>query len=140
MKGATMLTTLQQLGVMPSFSRPHVSDDNPYSEALFRTAKYRPEYPAKGFASIDTARQWASDFVAWYNYEHCHSQIRYVTPVQRHTGQDLSILENRRRVYQIAKERRPERWRGQIRNWDHIDHVWLNYPKEALVQDWEAAA
>jgi len=139
-KGFTMKAKLEALGIMPSYSRPRVSNDNPYSEALFRTAKYRPEYQAKGFVSIDTARQWAADFVAWYNHEHRHSQIRYVTPVQRHTGQDLTILENRRLVYQNAKEQRPERWRGQIRNWDHIDHVWLNCPKDALVQNWETAA
>ena len=70
MKGATLLATLQLLGVVPSFSRPRVSDDNPYSEALFRTLKYCPEYPEGPFLSLETARTWVESFVAWYNGEH----------------------------------------------------------------------
>jgi putative transposase len=139
-KGFTMKAKLESLSIMPSYSRPRVSNDNPYSEALFRTAKYRPEYPAKGFVSIDEARQWANGFVTWYNLEHRHSQIRYVTPVQRHTGQDHAILENRLKVYQEAKASRPERWSREIRNWDPIDHVWLNRPKDAEVQVLKTAA
>ena len=76
MKGATMLATLQALGVMPSFSRPAVSNDNPYSEALFKTLKYRPAYPRRSFADLVAARQWISTFVHWYNHEHRHSAMR----------------------------------------------------------------
>ncbi|MFN2343964.1 MAG: IS3 family transposase, partial [Desulfonatronovibrio sp.] len=88
MKGATMLATLQQLGVMPSFSRPSVSNDNAYSEALFKTLKYRPWYPQKPFENLTDARNWVEDFVSWYNQEHRHSNLAYVTPNDRHTGRD----------------------------------------------------
>lgn len=130
-KGFTMKAKLEALGVTPSYSRPRVSNDNPYSESLFRTFKYRPEYPVKGFNSIEAARQWVSHFVGWYNDEHFHSAIRYVTPSQRHKGEDIEILANRHRVYQKAKQRRHERWSGSTRNWEPITEVWLNCPKQA---------
>lgn len=127
MKGATMLATLQKLGVMPSFSRPSVSDDNPYSEALFRTLKYTPAYPAKRFADIDQARAWVQRFVSWYNTEHRHSGIRFVTPAQRHAGLDRQILARRTDTYEMAKKTHPERWRNRsVRNWNPVDTVWLN--------------
>ena len=126
MKGSTMLATLQRLGVVPSFSRPRVSDDNPYSEALFRTLKYRPAFPRRPFTSLDEARGWVSDFVAWYNTEHLHSAIRYVTPNDRHSGRDEVILAKRRLVYQRAKAHRLERWSGDIRDWTPVDTVTLN--------------
>jgi len=80
MKGATMLATLQALGVAPSFSRPAVSNDNPYSEAVFKTMKYRPAYPTQAFDDIRAARQWVGTFVYWYNNEHRRSAIRFITP------------------------------------------------------------
>ena len=83
LKGTTVLAMLYWLGIEPSYSRPRVSDDDPYAEALFRTAKYRPEFPAKGFVDLDAAREWAAHFVHWYNNEHRHSGIKYVTPAQR---------------------------------------------------------
>ena len=86
---------LNWLGVKPSYSRPRVSDDNAYAESLFRTAKYRPEFPAKGFATLDEARIWAAEFVRWYNVDHRHSGIRYVSPSQRHAGHDRAILAAR---------------------------------------------
>jgi putative transposase len=130
MKGATMLATLQTLGILPSFSRPAVSNDNPYSEALFKTLKYRPEYPAQPFTDLKQARRWVAGFVDWYNQEHRHSAIRFVTPHQRHTGQDIAILKRRKAVYEAAKQQRPERWRGKTRNWDPIRAVYLNPDKE----------
>ena len=130
MKGATMLATLQKLGVVPSFSRPSVSDDNPYSESLFRTLKYAPTYPNKPFESIEAARQWVHGFVQWYNNEHRHSAIRYVTPNQRHRGVDKELLKQRDTVYEAARERHPERWSGKTRNWNPVAAVWLNPPKE----------
>ena len=132
MKGATMLSTLQDLGVVPSFSRPSVSNDNPYSESLFRTLKYRPQYPEKAFENLAAARVWVEEFSYWYNNKHQHSAIKFVTPVQRHTGEDRDILINRKAVYLKAKEKHPERWSGDIRNWDHIEEVHLNPGKETL--------
>jgi transposase InsO family protein len=102
MKGATMLATLQQLGVIPSFSRPSVSNDNPYSESLFRTLKYRPEYPEKPFAGLVATRDWVQSFVHWYNTEHFHSAIKFITPEQRHAGKDREILDKRKGVYELA--------------------------------------
>ncbi len=126
MKGANMLATLQALGIMPSFSRPAVSNDNPYSESLFKTLKYRPEYPAQPFADVTEARQCVSGFVAWYNFEHRHSAIQFVTPAQRHAGLDTAILAKRQALYQAAKARQPERWSQQTRNWQPVQVVYLN--------------
>jgi transposase InsO family protein len=126
MKGATMLATLQQLGVMPSFSRPSVSNDNPYSEAMFKTLKYHPGFPDKPFDSLDEARQWVAGFQNWYNEIHRHSALKFVTPGQRHRGEDIAILEQRRVVYEAAKARCPERWSGSSRNWEHERVVFLN--------------
>ena len=134
MKGATMLATLQKLGVVPSFSRPSVSDDNPYSESLFRTLKYLPAYPSKPFESIEAARRWVHQFVRWYNEEHRHSAIGYVTPSQRHQGLDTALLAARKAVYEAAKARHPARWSGPTRNWDPVAEVWLNPPKELRAQ------
>jgi putative transposase len=126
MKGATLLAKLQDLEVVASFSRPSVSNDNPFSESAFRTAKYRPEFPVKPFESLAEARRWAASFVAWYNAVHLHSAISFVTPDDRHAGRDRAILENRRRVYESARARRPERWSGQTRDWSHVHTVTLN--------------
>lgn len=135
-----MLATLQELGVIPSFSRPSVSNDNPYSESLFRTLKYRPEYPEKAFQDLAAARTWVNGFVGWYNEEHLHSSIGFVTPSQRHNGQDIEILSKRKKVYLEAKSKNPGRWSGDIRNWSHIGEVLLN-PKKSKnekVESWAA--
>jgi len=131
MKGATMLSTLQRLGVVPSFSRPSVSDDNPYSESLFRTLKYCPAFPNQPFASLEDARRWVHAFVQWYNHEHRHSAIRFVTPDQRHTGEENQLLDHRGTVYQAARQRNPKRWSGPTRNWNPVTEVWLNPPKQS---------
>ena len=126
MKGKTLLAMMQTLGIVPSFSRPRVSDDNPFSEALFRTMKYRPDYPDGPFASVEAAQSWVDGFVRWYNEDHQHSGIRFVTPAQRHAGTDIAILANRHRVYTEARTRSPQRWSGKTRNWSHIAVVRLN--------------
>lgn len=126
MKGATMVATMQKLGVIPSFSRPRVSDDNPYSEALFRTMKYRPQYPSKPFASIEEAQAWVDAFVIWYNTDHLHSGIQFVTPDDRHYGREGDILSQRQQVYEQARRRNPGRWSGPTRNWDPVEEVRLN--------------
>jgi transposase InsO family protein len=129
MKGATMLVTMQKMGVIPSFSRPSVSNDNPYSEALFRTLKYTPKYPEQPFLNLAAARDWVGSFVKWYNEEHLHSGIKFVTPAKRHKGLDKKILENRHKVYQKAKQQYPHRWSGATRNWQMINAVHLNPEK-----------
>lgn len=126
MKGATLLATLQTLGVMPSFSRPAVSNDNPYSESLFKTLKYRSDYPSQAFESLLDARIWVGQFVQWYNHEHRHSAINFVTPGERHAGTDAVLLGKRVEVYEAAKALYPARWSGNTRNWQRIDSVHLN--------------
>lgn len=130
MKGATLLATLQELGIVPSFSRPSVSNDNPYSESLFKTLKYRPEYPEKAFEDISAAREWVSGFVDWYNNEHLHSGIKFVTPNQRHSGLDKEILAKRQQVNDAAKLNNPSRWSGKSRDWSMINEVNLNPEKK----------
>jgi putative transposase len=133
LKATTVLAMLQWLGVKPSYSRPRVSDDNAYAESLFRTAKYRPEFPAKGFPSLDAARAWAAEFVHWYNVDHRHSGIRYVSPQQRHVGEDQAILAARHALYVQAKQRHPARWSGNTRDWSHIGVVTLNPERDMAV-------
>lgn len=129
MKGATMLAMLQTLGVMPSLSRPAVSNDNPYSESAFKTLKYRPDYPLKPFADLAAARRWADQLVQWYNHEHRHSGIQFVTPAQRHEGLDQRIIEKRIEVYAAARKAQPQRWSGKVRNWQFVAEVHLNPTK-----------
>jgi len=126
MKGATMLATLENLGVAASFSRPRVSNDNPYAGALFRTCKYRPDYLRKAFASVEAARPWTQQFVRWYNHEHKHSGLEFVTPAQRHNGVATAVLAQRDAVYAPAKVANPHRWSRATRNWEMKDDVWLN--------------
>ena len=130
MKGATMLAALYDLGITPSNSRPRVSNDNPYSESLFKTLKYRPNYQPKGFETIEEARAWCLLFVKWYRYDNHHSGIKFLTPAQRHAGRSEEILQKRHDVYEAAKAAHPERWNGRdTRNWDNITEVWLNPDK-----------
>jgi len=135
MKGETMLATMQRLGVAPSRSRPSVSNDNPYSESLFRTLKYRPAMPVKPFENLFQARRWVTELVHWYNDEHRHSAIGFVTPNQRHAQQDKDLLAGRAAVYEMARKAHPQRWSKQCRNWNRVDQVHLNpdtyEPKEA---------
>ncbi|MCD6027105.1 MAG: Integrase catalytic region [Solimicrobium sp.] len=126
MKGATMLATLQTLGVIPSFSRPSVSNDNPYSESLFRTLKYWPAYPENAFENLLAARSWIGNFVQWYNHEHRHSAIQFVTPGDRHAGRHATLLNKRSAVYEAAQNRHPERWSRRTRNWTFVREVHLN--------------
>ena len=134
MKGATMVVTLERLGILPSYSRPGVSNDNPFSEALFRTLKYCPAYPAHPFADIAEARRWVEAFVQWYNHVHQHSAIRFVTPDDRHTGRDVALLAQRHDLYAAARERTPARWTGTTRNWTSCRIVRLN-PDQPLVSE-----
>ncbi|WP_108258967.1 integrase core domain-containing protein [Mangrovicoccus ximenensis] len=126
MKGATMKATMERLGITASYGWPRVGNDNPFSEAPFRTCKYRPGWPPRGFASIGAARDWVQGFVGWHNRAHRHSAIRFVTPEQRHCGEHRALLEKRRQVCEMARAARPERWSGGTRLWTAIGSVWLN--------------
>jgi putative transposase len=134
MKGATMLGTLQRLGVVPSFSRPSVSNDNPYSEALFKTVKYHPSFPDNPFDTVEEARRWVAGFEQWYNEQHRHSALKFVTPGQRHRAEDHEILRQRTALYRAAKANCPERWSGDCRNWSRPEVVTLNLQKSAQDQ------
>jgi len=123
MKGATMLATMQRLCVMPSFSRPAVSNDNPFSESLFRTLKYGPLYPTAPFASLDAAREWVAIFMQRDTHVPMHRGIRFTTLASRHTGTDTAISHNRTRVYHAAQRTHPSRWSGATRHWTKITRV-----------------
>ncbi|WP_425357176.1 IS3 family transposase [Vibrio tritonius] len=131
MKSLTFKAKMEELGIISSYSRPRVSDDNPYIESLFRTVKYVPTWPTKGFEHLKSSRSWVETFVSWYNTEHKHSQLNYVTPSQRHNGKDKAILAHRAEVLLAAKQRHPERWSRDIRNCKPVGEVYLNPEKEA---------
>jgi len=139
MKSATLLAMLQWLGVQPSHSRPRVSNDNAYAESVFRTCKYRPEYPLDGFGSLAAARAWMLRFVKWYNTEHRHSGLNFVTPLQRHTQEAAAVMHQRIELYEAARARHPRRWSQEIRDWSLPDSVWLNPVKQAKPEVAKAA-
>lgn len=126
MKSVTFKAKMEELGIMGSYSRPRVSNDNPYSESLFKTMKYCPQWPSKGFESLSAVRDWMLDFSSWYNEEHCHSGINFVTPEQRHQGEDKAVLANRDAVYEAARQNNPSRWSGKTRDWNWNSSVELN--------------
>lgn len=134
MKGATLLETLYSLGITPSRSRPRVSNDNPYAESIFRTCKYRPDYPTKGFKDLTEARVWVKQFASWYNEKHRHSGLNFITPSQRHIGLADDVFKKRKEVYEAAKTKNPSRWSGEVRDWSLEDEVWLNPEKATLIQ------
>jgi len=133
MKSFTMRAKLEALGIKPSYSRPRVSNDNPYIESMFRTVKYCPQWPSQGFESLAAARNWVASFMRWYNEEHRHSALSFVTPGQRYRGEDSTILADREALYQQAKERHPNRWSGNTRNWQSANAVALNPEKRVTL-------
>ena len=136
MKSLTMKAKLEELGMVASLSRPGVSNDNPFSESLFKTLKYRPEWPSSGFKNLADAREWVQSFVNWYNNEHKHSQLNYITPSQRHNKQDRMILTKRKSVLEKFKKENPQRWSKNIRNCEPAGRVLLNPDKqEKLLED-----
>ena len=139
MKGCTMLALMQSLGITASFSRPGVSDDNAFVESLFRHLKYAPSYPRDGFTSLEAARKWVARFRDWYNSQHLHSAIGFVTPDDRHHGRDIAILERRREVYAAAQARNPHRWTTAPRTWSRPETVTLN-PERTLPIALQAAS
>lgn len=135
MKGATMLETLYALGIVPSNSRPRVSNDNPYAESIFKTLKYRPNYQPKGFGTLGEARLWVQRFAGWYNHEHKHSGLNFISPSERHDGLAEEIFSQRKDVYEQAKSKHPERWTKDIRDWSLEDTVYLNPVQESEVEE-----
>ena len=124
---------LEELGVLRSFSRPRVSNDNPYSESLFRNVIYQPDYPSRPFSSKEEACQWVSSIVDWYNHQHRHSGIKFVTPQQRHCGEAIEICRHRAHVYEQARQRHPRRWTGAPRCWRQPEVVWINPPADDFI-------
>ncbi len=131
MKSLTFQAKMYDLGILSSRSRPRVSNDNPFSESLFRTVKYCPRWSSEGFETLENARTWVLKFVEWYNNEHRHSRINFVAPSQRHRGEDAEILSKRKAFYETQKSRNPTRWSGETRNWQAMGPVNLNPEKEA---------
>ncbi|WP_409014907.1 IS3 family transposase [Archangium sp.] len=121
MKGALMLNTLRRLGIVPSFIRPRISNDNAFIESLFRTLKSRFFYPAKGFSSLQAAKAWVASFVGWYNGAHLHSGLGYVSADDRYFGRDAALLERRARLYERARSERPTRWTRAARGWPQAE-------------------
>ena len=135
MRGGTLKAMMEWLGVIASFSRPHVSDDNPYSESLFKTMKYSRWYPKKPFGSCAEALRWADRFVHWYHHEHLHSALGFITPLDRHEGRADAIFEHRTAVYEAARKRHPNRWsRGKTRTWKAPPVVLLNPTKDTRLE------
>ncbi len=122
---------LADLGLTKSHSRPHVSDDNPYSEAQFKTMKYRPEFPDR-FGSLEDARAFCRTFFAWYNDEHRHSGIAMLTPADVHYGRAQRVVERRAEVLAGALAAHPERFvRGTTRTVSVPTEAWINRPAPA---------
>lgn len=141
MKGATLRAKLIDLEITPSYSRPRVSNDNPYSESLFKTVKYHYTFPENPFTNLKEAREWVEKFVLWYNDTHQHSAIKFVTPNQRHEGLDKAILKNRKVVIELARKNHPERWNGRkTRNLMPVSAVYLNPDRGEKNQTTEKSA
>ena len=130
MRSKTVAEMLSDLAVTQSFSRPYQSNDNPFSEAQFKTLKYMPTFPAR-FASIDQARAHCRKFFDWYNYDHRHSGIGYYTPSTVHFGQASVLQSARQNILEKAFQLHPERFVNGKPNASHVpDAVWINKPKE----------
>lgn len=123
---------MADLGVTKTHSRPHVSNDNPFSEAQFKTLKYRPDYPERFGCQVD-ARRWAGEFFRWYNYEHHHSAIGLLTPADVHFGRAQTVLDQRQQVLQAAYLKNPERFvKGPSVPAQVPAAVWINPPNAKL--------
>ena len=131
MTSQTVAQLLEELGVAKSHSRPHTSDDNPFSEAQFKTLKYRPDYPDR-FDSLAQAHQWATGFFDWYNHQHRHSNLGLMTPATVHWGLDDQLTVQRQQVLRAAYAAHPERFvKGMPIPPQVPDAVWINPPLPA---------
>ena len=131
-RGAPLEVRLEELGVLRSVSRPRVSNDNTYSEFLFRTVQYRQNYPSRPFGNKEEACHWVASFVEWYNHQHRHSGIKFVTPQQRHRGAAIASCRQRSHLYEQTRRQNPKRWSKSIRCWFQPDSVWINEPTEGI--------
>ncbi len=130
MTSKTLALLLADLGVGKSHSRPYVSDDNPFSEAQFKTMKYRPDYPDR-FGGLHDARTWARPFFHWYNYEHRHTSLGLMTPATVHYGLAAELTVKRQTILAVAYEKHPERFvKGQPQAPKLPSAVWINPPTE----------
>ncbi len=135
MSSKTVALLLGELGVTKTHSRPYVSNDNPYSESQFKTLKYRAEFPER-FGCFQDARGFCGEFFPWYNHEHHHSGLGYLTPFAVHFGQAQQLREQRVAVLHRAYERNPGRFvRGLPQSPALPEQVWINKPKEPAVGD-----
>jgi transposase InsO family protein len=116
LKATTALAMRNWLGTKPLHSRPRMSNNNAFAKSAFRTAQYRPEFLKRGYKDLDLARSWASQFVQWHNVEHLQRAIRYVSPSQRHDGEDHEILTARHAAYLAARNANPRRGSGKTKN------------------------
>jgi putative transposase len=129
MTSKTVALLLADLSVTKTHSRPHVSNDNPYSESQFKTMKYRPDYPDR-FGSIQDARSWGGVFFQWYNHQHHHTGLGLMTPVIVHYGQAQHVIEQRQEVLHVAYAAHPERFvRGMPKAPSLPAEVWINKPQ-----------
>lgn len=129
MRSKTVAQLLLDLGVTKSHSRPHTANDNPYSEAQFKTLKYRPDYPDR-FASIDQARHWSQAFFNWYNTDHRHTGLGLLTPAAVHFDRTEKLVRHRRQTLQHAYQLHPERFvKGEPRPLSPPAAVWINKPQ-----------
>jgi putative transposase len=128
MRSKAVALLLADLGVTKTHSRPHISNDNPYSEAQFKTMKYRPDYPDR-FGAIQDARAWARPFFHWYNHEHYHSGLGLLSPATVHYGQTQAVIDQRQQVLQAAYAAHPERFvRGEPKPPSIPTEAWINRP------------
>jgi transposase InsO family protein len=126
MKGISIVALFYELGIVPSYSRPRVSDDNPFIESFFKTLKYTAGYPYH-FNSIEEARIWMADFVDWYNNRHWHSSMQYITPMQKRSGKHVQIFADRNETLNQARELFPTRWgKRPARKYIVKEHELLN--------------
>jgi len=136
-RGSSMISKpvaflMADLGVTKTHSRPHVPDDNPYSEAHFKTMKYRPDYPTR-FGCAQDARSWAAEFFDWYDYEHHHSALGLLTPADEHYGRAQAVIQQRQQALEAAYQRTPERFVRELPKPQPLpEAVWINPPKLAV--------
>jgi hypothetical protein len=128
MRSFKLAAKMRELSISLSFSRPGVSNDNAYAESLFRTMKYHQSYPLRRFRNLDAVLFWFEGFVEWYNGEHRHSGIKYVTPNQRHFGEADAICAIRQQTYSKAHQENLHRWSRPPRCWKQPEIVKVNYP------------